>query len=232
MDDLGRAHAGSQLQIQIYVNRRPAELSRHVLAALPSLASLGANIRWVSPLESERFVEYQDRAFLRAVGLEHLASRLSAFWPSGGPVWDALAAVEFKKYPGVKGVILVEAKSHPPEVYGGGCKASPRSRKKIEAALGETKRWLRVREDADWTGPLYQSANRLAHLYFFREVARVPAWLVNVYFFDDRHSPTSREEWEVALVQVKAESGLPGVAIPHAGEVFLCAGSRGELVGE
>lgn len=149
VDDSGRAYAGSQLQIQIYVNRRPDELSQHTLKALPSLASLGADIRWVSPLESERFIEYQDRAFLRAVGLDHLASQLSGFWPSGGPVWDALAAVEFRKYPGVKGVMLVEAKSHPPEVYGGGCKASPRSRKKIEAALSETKRWLGVPEDID-----------------------------------------------------------------------------------
>jgi hypothetical protein len=121
VDELGRAYAGSQLQIQICVNRRPDELSRHVLEVLPSLASLGANIRWVSPLESEKFVEYQDRAFLRAVGLERVAGQLNQFWPRGGPVWDALAAVEFEKYPGVKGVILVEAKSHPAEVYGGGC---------------------------------------------------------------------------------------------------------------
>jgi len=230
-DDFGRAYAGSQLQIQIWVNRRPDELSQHVIQALPSLASLSATIRWVSPLESERFVEYQDRAFLRAVGLEHLASKLSGFWPSGGPVWDALATlVEFKKYPGVRGVILVEAKSHPAEVYGGGCKASPRSRKKIEAALGATKRWLGISQEADWTGPLYQSANRLAHLYFFREVARVPAWLVNVHFLQDPHSPISQEEWQPAIAQVKAELGLAGMTIPHGAELFLQARERHELV--
>lgn len=231
VDDSGRAYAGSQLQIQLYVNRRADELSQHVLEALPSLASLGSDIRWVSPLESERFVEYQDRAFLRAVGLEHLASQLSGFWPSGGPVWDALAAVGFEKYPGVKGVILVEAKSHASEVYGGGCRAAPRSRKTIEAALGATKAWLGVPENADWAGPLYQSANRLAHLYFFREVARVPAWLVNVYFLDDPHSPTTLEEWQPAIAQVKAELGLTRIAIPHSAELFLPAGSRHELMG-
>jgi hypothetical protein len=181
-------------------------------------------------LESERFVEYQDRAFLRAVGLEHLARQLSGFWPGGGPVWDALAALEFKKYPGVRGVILVEAKSHPAEVYGGGCKASPRSRNKIEVALGETKGWLGASQEADWAGPLYQSANRLAHLYFFHEVARVPAWLVNVYFLQDPHSPTSHEEWQPAITQVKAELGLAGVTIPHGAELFLQARERRELV--
>jgi hypothetical protein len=181
-------------------------------------------------MESERFVEYQDRAFLRAIGLEHLGRQLSGFWPGGGPVWDALAALEFKKYPGVKGVILVEAKSHPAEVYGSGCQASPRSRNKIEAALSETKRWLGVSQDADWTGPLYQSANRLAHLYFFCEVARVPAWLVNVYFLKDPHSPTSQQEWQPAILQVKAELGLTGMAIPHGAELFLQARERRELV--
>jgi hypothetical protein len=228
VDDSGRAYAGSQLQIQIYVNRRLDELSRHVLRALPSVASRGAHIRWVSPLESDRFTEYQDQAFLRAVGLEHLAVALRTFWPRGGPVWDALAVVETARTPGWRGVLLVEAKSHVREVYGGGCKASERSRKAIEAALELTKRWLGASPDSDWTGALYQSANRLAHLYFFREVAKVPAWLVNIYFFDDPHSPTSREEWKVALGQVKGELALTGVAIPHTAELFLRAGDRRE----
>jgi hypothetical protein len=35
VDELGRAFAGSQLQIQIYVNRREKELSQAVLNALP-----------------------------------------------------------------------------------------------------------------------------------------------------------------------------------------------------
>ena len=39
-------------------------------------------------------------------------------------------------------------------------------------------------------GPLYQFPNRLAHLYFFREIVKVPAWLVNVCYLDDpKHQP-------------------------------------------
>ena len=94
VDELGRAFAGSQLQIQIYVNRREEELSQAVLNALPSLASLSPRVHWVSPLESKKFIEYKDAEFLRAVGLVHLSPKLKELWPFRGPNWDALAAVE------------------------------------------------------------------------------------------------------------------------------------------
>ncbi len=44
LDERGVAYAGSQLQMQIYVNRRSPELSRSVLDALPSLASLDVRL--------------------------------------------------------------------------------------------------------------------------------------------------------------------------------------------
>jgi len=230
VDGLGRAYAGSQLQIQLWVTRRSTQLTQALLAALPSLAPQNPRIRWVSPLEDGGFAEYQDRDFLRAVGLEGCAPQLSRFWPRGGPVWDALAAVETARTPDCRGALLVEAKSHPSEVYGGGCKASTRSRNGIDEALEFAKGWLGASSDSDWTGALYQSANRLAHLYFFREVVGVPAWLINVYFIDDPHSPTSRAEWEVALVGIKAQLGLAGISVPHAADLFLEAGTRGELL--
>ena len=232
VDSLGRAYAGSQLQIQLWVNRRSSELAQAMLSVLPFLASLNPKIRWVSPLEGAAFAEYQDRDFLRAVALDGCAAKLSRFWPRGGPVWDALAVVETARTPDCRGVLLVEAKSHVREIYGGGCKASARSRKAIEEALEPTKRWLGASSDSDWTGTLYQSANRLAHLYFFRVVMGVPAWLINVYFINDPHSPTSRAEWEVALVGVKAQLGLAGTSVPHAADLFLEAGTRGELLAE
>lgn len=230
VDSLGRAYAGSQLQIQLWVNRRSTELMQAVLAALPSLAPLNSKIHWVSPLEGAGFVEYQDREFLRAVRLEGCAPELSRFWPRGGPVWDALAAVETARTPDCPGVLLVEAKSHASEVYSGGCKASTRSRKRIEEALELTKCWLGASSDSDWTGALYQSANRLAHLYFLREVVGVPAWLINVYFVNDPHWPTSRSEWEVTLAGIKAQLGLAGISVPYAADLLLEAGTREELL--
>ena len=225
-DDLGRAYAGSQLQIQIYANRRAKELSQKIIQGLPSFASLDPCLHWTSPLEKDKFAEYQDSAFLKACGFEHLSSVLRKFWPRGGPVWDALARVEYGEEQTGRGVLLVEAKSHPPEIYGSGCQASPKSRRKIEEALLLTKRWLGVKEDIDWTGPLYQSANRLAHLYFFREVVNVPTWLLNIYFLNDPHSPTSHEEWKSALGRVKEELGLKRITVPYMAELFLKARDR------
>jgi len=232
----GRADHGSQLQIQIYVNRRPHELSERVLDALPSLASLNPRLRWVSPLEKDDFAEYGDEAFLAAVGLQKLAGNLvGKFWPRRGPCWDALAVVEIGGEPVRRGVVLVEAKSYREEMYSKGCQALPPSRQRIEAALEKTKRWLGVPKDVDWTGPLYQSANRLAHLYFFLE-AGVPAWLVNVYFLCDPHCPPpyppmSRGEWRVALVEDKTKLGLAGVAVPYTADLFLEGKDRSELAG-
>lgn len=55
IDELGRAFAGSQLQIQIYVNLRARELSQKIIRGLFSLDSLGPRLRWVSPLEKTSF---------------------------------------------------------------------------------------------------------------------------------------------------------------------------------
>ncbi len=229
VDELGRAYAGSQLQIQIYVTRRSEELSQKISQGLPDLALLHPRLHWVSPLEKDRFVEYQDAVFLKACGLKHLSDELKAFWPRRGPVWDALASIEFEKDKNSKGILLVEAKSYPAEIYGSGCKATPKSRKKIEDALNRIKKLCGVSRDNDWTGPLYQSANRLAHLYFFREIAGMPAWLVNINFLNDPHSPTDREEWEKQLKKVKAELGFSGEGIPYTADIFLEARDRREL---
>jgi hypothetical protein len=188
-----------------------------------ALTRLGADLCWVSPLETDDFAEYRDQQFLRALGLEHLADRLGRFWPANGPCWDALAIVRIGGDLARWGAVLVEAKSHLSELRGDGCGAGPRSRQKIEAALRETKRWLGAEGDADWTGKLYQYANRLAHLYFFLQ-AGIPAWLVNVYFLGDLYfldSFATAEEWQGALAQLKADLGLTAPFIAHAADVFL-----------
>jgi hypothetical protein len=91
VDSEGRAFAGSQRQIQTYVNERSKELSVAVAMALGFEEEAHTNISWVSPLVSQKYAEYRDEDFLRAVGLAHLASDLRHFWPNRGPCWDALA---------------------------------------------------------------------------------------------------------------------------------------------
>jgi hypothetical protein len=213
-DASGRAFAGSQRQIQYYVNERQSVLDGAISKAL----SLPFPTRWASPLRSDRYREYKDSAFLRVLGLVGSRSELSNFWPRGGPAWDGLGIVSGAR----QGVLLIEAKSHVPEISGSGCGAKADSSiKKIETSLAMTKRWLQVSGGADWKGEFYQTGNRLAHLCFFREILHVDAWLVNVYFTADPHSPTSRAEWDTAVANVKGAMGIS--KIPFYADVYLPA---------
>src|ERR1051325_8954008 len=116
VDEFGRAYAGSQLQIQTYVNRRRGELDASIFTALPELASTGATLEWVSPIEEDQFREHSDESFLDSVGLLGLAGELADFWPQGGPRWDALARINWPDGRS-SGVLLLEAKSYPKEMY-------------------------------------------------------------------------------------------------------------------
>jgi len=230
-DEHGCAFAGSQLQMQIYVNRRRRELRRAILDGLPALAADQPSFQWVSPLEASRFREYRDGDFLRALGFGRLQAELVEFWPARGPCWDALAVIDREgRRPGV---LLVEAKSYAGEIRGGGSRGQGDSRKKIVRALALTQRWLGLPEDGEaWTGELYQTANRLAHLYFLRR-ARIDAWLVNLLIVGDPRSPTTRPTWDRALRSVDMELGLPSArnrrALSFCGKAFLPGRDRAEL---
>ncbi len=230
VDQDGAAFAGSQLQTQLYVNRRSGELDAAIRAEFPVLAN--AKFEWRSPLIEERYAEYSDAAFLEQVELAHHAADLKAFWPSGGPHWDALSVVKIADSDR-PGVILVEGKSYPDELYGGGCKAKEgsMSRSLIERSLGWTQQRLGVtsRTPTDWCGPLYQSANRLAHLCWLESLG-VRAWLVHLLFVDDPHGSTSADQWEPALESANSQMGIGELGVPSAGHVLLEAGSREELL--
>jgi hypothetical protein len=215
IDSTGRAYAGSQRQIQTFVNERTHALNFAIAQSLSRYDLAEKDIHWVSPLAADTYVEYRDSEFLERIELGFLAPRLLEFWPRGGPCWDALARIE-------GGCLLIEAKSHVPEIYSGGCGASPRSKQKIQTAFDATKVWLGVSRDVDWMGRLYQSANRYACLYFLKEVAGIQAFLVNVYFVGDSRTPTTREDWDVAIACVNRELGLVREA-PYIAAVFLTA---------
>ena len=168
------------------MNQKPEVLNAAILAVLPPrLTELGASIRWVSPLAQADYQEYRDGEFLAAIGMPDAASQLAEFWPSMGPCWDALGVISDPGGRLKRGAILVEAKSHISEIYGNGCQAAGASLSKIDRALAETKEWLGVEGDSDWLGPLYQYANRIAHLYFMLKKHGRPAWLLNMYFLND-----------------------------------------------
>jgi hypothetical protein len=228
IDANGRAYKGSKLQTQIYVNRRAPELERSLTEKLRSLPP-SARFRWVSPLEAQGFVEYQDADFLRAVGLEAHVSALAAIWPARGPVWDALAVIEIEG--DRPGVLLAEGKSYPAELFGGGCQATEPARSRIADALARTQRGMDLPEEPErWMGRLYQTANRLAHLHWLRDQLGIRAWLAHLLFVDDPHAPTARTDWIAAVDAASAELGLTETSMPFAGHVLLDARDRQELL--
>jgi hypothetical protein len=167
----------------------------------------------VSPLAAEHYVEYRDADFLHALGFQQHTDALSRFWPRGGPCWDALARLEDGQGKSA-GCILVEAKSHVPEFYSKDTQAGANPLQLIKKSIGMAKNWFGVAEATVWIGfsnpdkCLYQYTNRLAHLYFFRAILGVPAFLVNVHFLGDPHSPTELGVWQTAIGNIHKELGL------------------------
>ena len=76
----------------------------------------------------------------------------------------------------------MEAKANIREFSSDPSKAGPPSLSRIRGALSETKDFLGIRSETDWSCCFYQYANRIAHLYFLRELNGVDAVLVFVYF--------------------------------------------------
>lgn len=226
-DSRGRAYKKSQLQIQIYVNRRPSEFERAIRKSLPSFDSAVAGINWVSPLEAEGFAEYRDAAFLQAVGRADLTGALREFWPKGGAHWDALATLHLRG--GGQGILLVEAKSYVEEMKSRMKAKARKSVEKIRAALTSTKRWCGAAPDADWTQPYYQLANRLAHLAFLEERG-VKVWFVQLCVVGDPHAPTTRAEWGGGIAVALERLGIERIPSGRVGDVFLPGRARSELL--
>jgi hypothetical protein len=110
------------------------------------------------------------------------------------------------------------------ETTDAGTRAGPTSRSKILAALAETRTYLSGEPNSMWEGTRYQYANRLAHLYYLSVLNGIDAYLVFVYFLsaDDVPSPCTREQWDVAVSDIKAELGLRQHRLEsRIGEVFI-----------
>ncbi len=195
---------GSQRLLQIAVNSRP-ELMRSALRRAGAIGK-GELVEWVSPLDSEGHREYRDRAALHRLRLySKLHQPLSSFWPSRGAVWDGLAVIA-KETP-----LLVEAKAHIPEAASPASKATPASRKLIDASLAAARHHLAPRSKAIWGELFYQYANRLAFQFFLRRNNRIDSHLVFLDFTNatDVNGPASEEEWHGAIRRIHAVLGLP-----------------------
>ncbi|MBI2754489.1 MAG: hypothetical protein HYX46_13420 [Betaproteobacteria bacterium] len=216
-DDIGRhatlfttvtsplfATRGSQRWLQVAVARAP-ELLQEALRTSGAL-DYGETVDWKSPLGTENFCEYRDGAVLRCLGIDHLPNRkLSEFWPAGGPVWDALGTTSEGRH------LLVEAKAHIAEAASPASQASEKSLEVIRSSLAEARRYYSPRSTAEWSGSLYQYANRLAFQYFFAKVNGLPSRLVFLNFCNavDVSGPESEAEWHGATKLIHSLLGVP-----------------------
>ena len=200
----GQKLRGSQRWLQVAVNRCPEVLDR----AISGTGRFAPDevLEWVSPLEDDAFREYRDQEFLDRLGVTLDSQPLGDFWPRRGPRWDGLARTSGGR------CVLVEAKANLPEFNSDPSRASPASLRRIQATFAETKAFLKVRVETDWSRCFYQYANRIAHLYFLREVNKVDAVLVFLYFVGDDTrpgvQPVSREGWEATISLANEHLGL------------------------
>ena len=197
---------GSQKWLRMLVNDCPGLLGEQILCELSPVAN---EIRWRSPLEDDGYAEYKDGDFIDRLGIRLDKRPLESFWPSSGPRWDGLGVTD-------KGqVLLLEAKAHVGELRSELSATHPRSKELIDSSLSETKAFLGVLEEADWTRPFYQYANRLAHLYLLHALNEIDAYLVYVYLIGDEDMqgpgtmvPGTVREWESAVWEEEMALGL------------------------
>lgn len=196
---------GSQRLLQQTVQMVPQVL----LTALRESGCVGKSekVSWVSPLARDEYREYFDNAALEKLGLrEKISIPLAEFWPTRGPVWDALGTTDSGD------PLLVEAKAHIPEAVSPGSKAKARrSVDLIRKSLERTRKFIAPRSKAVWTDTFYQYANRFAYQYYLRELNEIESRLVFLYFVNaaEMNGPTSADEWRGATRLIHSLLGLP-----------------------
>jgi hypothetical protein len=192
------AEKGSQKQLQRLVNDPTDPLGSCIAQAVKF--ETDEKIIWKSPLSSENYVEYHDKKFLEKLNLQPATMKfpLNDFWPNNGPYWDGLAQTNKGKR------ILVEAKSFTVELTSQ-CKATaPASIEKIYSTLAIVQEYFGCQIRNDWSKHYYQYANRLAHLFWLRELNHIDAHLVFIYFVNDsyltkskeREGPKTKDQWK------------------------------------
>ncbi|MFO8009452.1 MAG: hypothetical protein R6U89_01430 [Dehalococcoidia bacterium] len=186
------------------MNEHPEIINQNISANLSLTPD--DHIQWVSPLNDDDFAEYRDQEFIDMLGLELNKQQLNSFWPTLGPAWDGLAKTTSGN------AILIEAKSHIPELVSVPSSASPNSLVKIHESLDEVKRFLKGHEHLDWASCFYQYTNRLAHLYFLRELNNISAYLAFVCFVNDTEmeGPKTEAEWKGAIYLLESFLGIHG----------------------
>ncbi len=201
------ASKGSQRWLQLAVNRKQELLAEALRdsGALPK----GASVSWAAPLECKRYAEHRDEAALAGAGVDlaRLKVPLRAFWPKGGPRWDA----EGESSDGA--AIFLEAKSHVSELNSNPTGArDPKAAALIRKSLQQARKHYARAAAVEWGHPFYQYVNRLAHHYWLAKLNGRKSRLVFLYFLNDLEmgGPSSVQEWRAAINVLHLALGLPG----------------------
>src|SRR5438552_16444308 len=177
-----RADRGSQKWLQFLVNAKP-ELLNTVLVPRVGIND-PTTIQWLSPREDDEYAEYVDDSFITRLGIALPHYPLRKFWPQNGPHWDGLGICPALSPLSAK-IFVIEAKSHFGEICTPSCGAGRDSLIRIKRSLEECRLFLGAQRTVDWTFYFYQYTNRLAHLYLLRELNKLDAFLLFVYFLND-----------------------------------------------
>jgi len=193
---------GSLKQIQRLINENQNLINDAIKLQFKELNN--DLIYWKSPLKNDNYAEYKDISFIKKLGLNINEQKFNEFWPKRGVQWDAFATTNFGN------IILVEAKANIPELISSPSAARYKSKTKIDKSLNNAKIYLGITKEVDWSAKYYQYTNRLAHLYFFRQICKTPAYLVNIYFTGDESvsGPKTQQEWEEAINALKSHLGI------------------------
>lgn len=188
---------GSQKDLQILANQHQDILNHE----LSKILNKTIKLEWLSPLKDDDYAEYVDQDFINRLDINsRITKPLNDFWPNGGANWDGLAKDN-------ETIFLIEAKAHISEqmIESTGA-TSIESINLIKKSLEETKAFLDVKSDVSWCKEnYYQYANRIAHLYYLREINKIDAHLLFIYFLNDKTvtgKSETKEDWKQAINDV------------------------------
>lgn len=188
---------GSQKDLQILANQHQDILNHE----LSKILNKTIKLEWLSPLKDDDYAEYVDQDFINRLDINsRITKPLNDFWPNGGANWDGLAKDN-------ETFFLIEAKAHISEqmIESTGA-TSIESINLIKKSLEETKAFLDVKSDVSWCKEnYYQYANRIAHLYYLREINKIDAHLLFIYFLNDKTvtgKSETKEDWKQAINDV------------------------------
>lgn len=216
------ANRGSKLCMQICVNNVEDDYSKNKQKVVRKSRKhllddrIGhGEIKWLSPLASDCFREYQLENLAKKFPDEMQLDKMDwSFWrASRKPQWDAVGIAEDNS------LIILEAKAHTSEIEGPGTQAKGSSLKQIKEQIQNI-----MGNDPVWVNEYYQTANRILYLSKLQEYFgnRRKVLLVFLNFINDvSYIPESKETWDLYLTKMKQEHPLPQSLIDSIKYIYM-----------